>query len=239
MLYGKFKNVTCEDFGVISRLFCMASDNAVQGQISFTDIIPFTPEQICGIINTTPEKLQHIVTYLEKENTIKTVKGIIYIVNWSKYQSDYERQKPYRNKDKNSKVTTQSYNEKLRIEREREEEVEVKQEKETKTKDPRVKILIDYFYQAHLTAGKGKLHINGGKDGQKFIDLLKTFSEAEIKTKIDLFMKYNDPWMSDKPYSIGMFSSQYNKILKTGKKESEIRTNGLQSADELIRGGRA
>ncbi len=60
--------------------------------------------------------------------------------------------------------------------------------------------------------------VNGGKDGNTIKTLLKTFTEEEFKTKIDLFMIYDDPWMSDKPYDIGMFKSQINKLKVKPKK---------------------
>ena len=217
MLFGKFGKLSCDEFGIIIKLFCMASDNIIQGQISINETVPYTLEQIAGVVNSDKVKLQGVLTYLEKEDTIKVKKDIIYITNWSHYQSEYERQKPYRNKEDNSKVTTQSYKKRLQTEVEVEVEVdkEVKKEKQkNKNKDTRVKVLIDYFFDKHLESKGTKIKIDGGKDGQKFTDLLKTFTQDEIKQRIDYFLNgYADTWMIDKPFTIGIFSSQFNKCL--------------------------
>lgn len=97
LLFGKFKDLSCEDFGILSRLFCLASNNIIQGQISLTEKVPYTFEQIAGIINCdSVASLIRVINILQAEETLKVVNGIIFIENWSTYQSVYERQKPHR-----------------------------------------------------------------------------------------------------------------------------------------------
>jgi DNA-binding transcriptional regulator YhcF (GntR family) len=131
-LHGKLKSLTCEEFGTAMRILCMASDNVIQGEISYAKNIPFSVQQMAGIANCTVHNFHKTLLILEKKGTIFMDNGIIKVKNWHKYQSEYERQKPYRVRDKVEKlqheVTTQSYNPKLQI------EVEVDREEE-RTKD--------------------------------------------------------------------------------------------------------
>lgn len=204
---GKIDN---DELGAWVRLLSMASKNRFErGFIGITPEIPYNIEQINLIIKTG----KNYIKKWEKQGAIKITNGIISIINWELYQNEQDRKNKKTTKQTRQKDNqTDTPNGETDRERDLDLDKDSDKDKKSSTKDTRIKILIDYFYQAHLNAGKGKIHINGGKDGQKFIDLLKTFSEEEIKNKIDLFMKYNDPWMKDKPYSIGMFSSQFNKL---------------------------
>lgn len=86
--------------------------------------------------------------------------------------------------------------------------------KEEKKKDTRIKILMDYFFNKHLEVRKTKVSINGGKDGNIFEELLKNFTEDEIKDRINKFMVYSDDWMikNQIPYTIGQFKVAFDKV---------------------------
>lgn len=100
------------------------------------------------------------------------------------------------------------------VEVEVEVEVDKKKKRKNLSTDARIKVLIDYYYQAHLAAGKGKLHIDGGADGQIFKSMLETFTQIEIQNRIDAFMDYSDKWMKENniPYTIRQFKSAFNKL---------------------------
>ncbi len=87
--------------------------------------------------------------------------------------------------------------------------------------DTRIKTLIDYYFQAHIKTQNGeKVHIDGGKDGMLFKDLLKTFTEQEIKDRIDWFMLFKDDFIDGTDLkagagrSVGVFKSQIAKYKK-------------------------
>lgn len=114
------------------------------GEIKLTNGVGYTDEQIGEILHINKALWHKAKARLVATDRMKiSPRGAISITNWSKYQSDYERQKPYReakrdsptpepkspltipleNKKKNKKesyteklqciVTTESYNEKL------------------------------------------------------------------------------------------------------------------------------
>jgi 3D (Asp-Asp-Asp) domain-containing protein len=95
------------------------------------------------------------------------------------------------------------------------EQIESKSKSKSKKEidiDPRVKTLIDYFFQRHLEIKKEKYHVAGGKDGDAMKRLLSTFTEDEIKNKIDLFFASKDDFILKAGFTIGIFSTQINKL---------------------------
>jgi len=93
-------------------LLLLAGDSPYEGQISYTDKIGYTDEQLADnldvpieIFKATKKKLAS-----KKIDKIRVLKNnVIQIVNWEKYQSEYQRQKPYRSSDNQKllqKVTT-------------------------------------------------------------------------------------------------------------------------------------
>jgi hypothetical protein len=202
LLYGKFKDLTCEEFGIAVRLFCMASDNVVQGQISLTEKIPYSIVQIAGIINTKPVILVEVLSSLVRYHTIKIEDDIIFIINWAEYQSEYERQKPYRNKAKTSKlqseVTTKGYTKRLHTEVEVEVEVEkdLKKEKETKpltAKEPQSFNAVKYFFDKYLEYRQVKYVMTDNKaEAGILTTLCKKTGEDEYKRAIEAFHKSTD-----------------------------------------------
>jgi len=85
--------------------------------------------------------------------------------------------------------------------------------KSKKQTDPRIKELIDYFYNQHLKYRKVKYVVNGAKDGNLIKRILKEFNVNEIKGKIDQFFELDDNWLKEtNNFSIGMFSSKINSL---------------------------
>lgn len=96
-----------------------------------------------------------------------------------------------------------------------------KAKKEKKATDPRIKRLIDYFFEAHKAAFDGeKPLIDGGKDGDILGNMLATFTEEEIKAKIDAWMAYTDKWIKENkiPHTIAQLKFNWPKLqVKSGK----------------------
>ncbi len=98
-LSGTLRQETPEFRGIWADLLSLAGSGRYGdvGEIKLADNVPLTNAQFAGILNISPE------TWLTtKERCLQTDRircngaGIIQIVNWAKYQSDYERQKPHR-----------------------------------------------------------------------------------------------------------------------------------------------
>lgn len=93
-------------------LLLLCGDSAYEGQISYTKTIGFTDEQLANNLDV-PLKI-----FIETKNKLASKKidkikilknNVIKIVNWSKYQSEYYRQKKFRDEKLRQKVTTKSY----------------------------------------------------------------------------------------------------------------------------------
>ena len=92
----------------------LAGDNATEGKICITEKMGYTNEQLSELLKCESELIDRAIKKMIKFDKIKVVKSnVIKIVNWSKYQSEYNRQKKYRvtdssNKKLHTKVTTES-----------------------------------------------------------------------------------------------------------------------------------
>lgn len=129
-LRGTLREETLDLRGAWIDLLALAGDSAYGdiGKISLADKCGLTDKQICVILNIKNKKWQDIKKRLIETNRIKANSyNEIEIINWDKYQSEYERQKPYREKLL-SKVTTKS-NKEIEIEKEKEKEIKIKKKK--------------------------------------------------------------------------------------------------------------
>lgn len=87
------------------------------GEIKLQNGVGFSTIQLKNILKTSNYLLKKALNQLQNSGRITINQaGVITIINWQKYQSEYERQKPYRNQKLQPKVTTESYT----VERERE-----------------------------------------------------------------------------------------------------------------------
>lgn len=67
------------------------------GEVKLTNGIGFTDKQICEILHIKPALWRRAKErFLASERIEISSKGAICITNWSRYQSEYRRQKPYR-----------------------------------------------------------------------------------------------------------------------------------------------
>lgn len=104
----------------------LAGDSPYEGKIALTEDMGYSDEQLGSMLKCDPGLIKRAKKIMVKYDKIKILNNnIIQIVNWKKYQSEYQRQKPYRSEDGQKllrKVTVNGDNEGLLIEREGEEE---------------------------------------------------------------------------------------------------------------------
>jgi hypothetical protein len=78
------------------KLLALAGIVNRDGQISDNDGRPFPPEFIAHEIHTSLELLEETIRKCKEEGRITEDEHGLHITNWSVYQSEYSRQKPYR-----------------------------------------------------------------------------------------------------------------------------------------------
>jgi hypothetical protein len=78
----------------------LAGRNRPPGCVSANEDTPLSPPRLAAILNIPQPLLERAVKKFEESGRIeRDLRGIIHIVNWAKYQfSDYDRQKPWRQK---------------------------------------------------------------------------------------------------------------------------------------------
>jgi len=106
-----FKELNAEARGVWFSLLALAGYSPIPGCICIGEGIPYTDEQLSKILLIPPKILHKWIGYLMSPGINKISRGrdgILKVVNWSKYQTEYDRQKPYR-KGLHKKVTGESY----------------------------------------------------------------------------------------------------------------------------------
>lgn len=81
---------------VWDKLLCFTGLCAIEGTISDTDGRPFPHSFIAHELHTAEELLESTLTKCIEEGRVTENEHGIHITNWKAYQSEYERQKPYR-----------------------------------------------------------------------------------------------------------------------------------------------
>jgi len=84
--------------GIWYDLLLMAGDSRQEGVIQAAPGLAYPVDYIASTLRTPEKVLRETITLLEQTGRITIDKGIITIVNWHKYQSEYTRQKPSRDK---------------------------------------------------------------------------------------------------------------------------------------------
>ncbi len=85
---------------VWDKLLCMAGLCAFEGAICNNDGKPFPHSFIAHELHTSEELLETTLSKCKEEGRITEDETGIHITNWTAYQSEYARQKPYRKKKK-------------------------------------------------------------------------------------------------------------------------------------------
>lgn len=92
------EDLTPEERGTWYDFLLLAGNCRIPGIISANENTALPIKRIAGILNTPEDLIQRCIVKFEKSGRIRVrPNGIIYIVNWEKYQySDYDRVKKYR-----------------------------------------------------------------------------------------------------------------------------------------------
>lgn len=113
-----FTELAPDERFVFFGFLLLAGDSAIEGKIALTETMGYIDPQIAELLKIDLELLLRAKEKMIKFDKIKVLENnIILIVNWTKYQSEYQRQKKYREDGKEeelfSEVTEESNNEKL------------------------------------------------------------------------------------------------------------------------------
>ena len=121
-LTGTLREETSQLRGIWTDVLALAGNLTYgdTGRISLPNAVPLTDEQIAGVLKISTTSWIKAKDRLLETDRLRSTKGVLFVVNWEKYQSEYFRQKSYRSKLQ-LKVTTQSDTEK---EKEKEKEKE-------------------------------------------------------------------------------------------------------------------
>lgn len=100
-LHGSIRyQLTPDERGVWADLLAWAGECEQGGAIMDNSEKPFPMEYMANHLNIPLELLTRTLDKSKEEGRIKIENGIIFITSWKTYQSEYERQKAYRIKDK-------------------------------------------------------------------------------------------------------------------------------------------
>lgn len=87
-----------EERSVWDELLCLAGLTGLEGLIADHDKRPFPHSWIAHELHISEELFERTLTKCLEEGRITENEHGIYITNWKIYQSEYDRQKPYREK---------------------------------------------------------------------------------------------------------------------------------------------
>ncbi len=99
-LFGSSRfELTPADRGIWNDLIDLAKISRVRpGLIAAGTDSPYTHAWLGGLLNVTSDEFEHAHKVLTETKRIHENGAGIEILNWKKYQSEYDRQKPYRQK---------------------------------------------------------------------------------------------------------------------------------------------
>lgn len=84
---------------VWADLICLAGECGQNGAICDNDGVALPRAFIAGQFNIPTTLLDRTIAKCIHDNRLTDNDGLLHIVNWEKYQSEYDRQKPYRQKE--------------------------------------------------------------------------------------------------------------------------------------------
>lgn len=94
---------------------------------------------------------------------------------------------------------------------------------EDKQKNPDVKRFIDYWNDKYLEKFSKKYIFQGGKEGSLVRNMLRSVDLDDLKQRADAFFNSTSEFIQEAGYTIGVFSSQVNKL------------EGIHEQDEFTR----
>jgi len=124
MLHGSVSYQLSEaEQAVWVKLLCFAGLCGNDGIIADHDLRPFPHEFICHEIHANQGVFEETLSKCKEEGRISEDGQGIKITNWTKYQSEYERQKPYRDHKGQAVLPEPSSEEQARINKENEKRI--------------------------------------------------------------------------------------------------------------------
>lgn len=198
-LRGSIRQEKPEVRGIWIDLLALAADSAYgdSGLIRLAPGVGLRDEQIAKMLNLTPQLWVATRVRLEKTDRISINKDKeITITNWKKYQSEYNRQKPYRKQLQSKvtgKVTNGSYKQ---SDQEKEKEKEKEDNKNTNSASPEETLeqkkdlnLLMIFYQKYhpeqrKLAGKNWLGWRVATRDRFHVALMVNIPRQEIEERI-------------------------------------------------------
>lgn len=98
-LHGSISfQLTDAEQGIWAKLLCLAGICGLEGLIADNDKRPYPHNFIAHELHTSEELLERTLAKCTEEGRISENEHGILITNWKAYQSEYDRQKPYRQK---------------------------------------------------------------------------------------------------------------------------------------------
>ncbi len=99
------EDLTPEERGTWYDFLLLAGNSRIPGVICANKTTPMPTKRIAGILNIDTTLVKRCTKKFKESGRITVdSNGVIHIVNWARYQySDYDRQKPYRQKSSKEK----------------------------------------------------------------------------------------------------------------------------------------
>lgn len=98
-LHGSIRyQMTAEERGVWADLLALAGEIGQDGMICDNDFRPLPRDYIANQFNIKRALLDRVITINIEEGRMQDKDGVLILSNWTRYQSEYDRQKKYRNR---------------------------------------------------------------------------------------------------------------------------------------------
>lgn len=228
-LYGSIRKYAPEIRAVWTDLQAMASKPPFCGKICISENIGYSFEQLAGLFNTPVDVFINAIDIFVFEKYISISDNkIITLLDWEKYQSEYDRLRKYKEgtskstkKDtlKNTKKDTSKCTALIRRRTEGEREGEEENRKECLSPvpvDPRYKLFIQNFDDVWKNAREGKPGY-GIRDFGALKAMLKKHPEATGDSFALACNNCLDDSFHAKNFSLCYVASQYAKLLNLSK----------------------
>ena len=234
-LNGTIREETPEIRGIWVDLLVLAGSGKYgdSGEIKITDHVGFLDEQLADLLQISRQKWASIKNKLiETDRVIVKNNNIIAIKKWSKYQSEYDRQKVYRQPEDTNNPTLGNSNQKLQTEvtpestaRERDKRIE----KENREREESVSLSTEEVFEVYKREIMGcpDESVSIPEDIENDIELtIKRFTAARV---IDAIREGVKRKRKDWGYIVG--------ILKNWEKKDQLeKTRGSRDPDKYIKG---
>lgn len=87
-----------DERSIFADFLAMAGDSPEQGKICYYPGVPVTRDQLCKALNVSMELLDRAIDKMVRVGKIKLNDDIVHVINFERYQSEYERTRKYTRK---------------------------------------------------------------------------------------------------------------------------------------------